>query len=105
MARLDRNRAAQDAPHRTEIRTRARQSGVRLDLCRPPTRVWHRRLRRRFLADGLSELPARLLHRRRALRVRLADRADALATTEAKAASGDGLGRHAHWAGTRRLST
>ncbi|MGY4336852.1 MFS family permease [Bradyrhizobium sp. LM2.9] len=90
-ARLDRNRAAHGAPHRAEIRTRARQSGVRLDLCRPPARRGHRRLRRRVFADGVSELSSRLLHRRRTLRVRLLDRADALETTEAKAASRDGL--------------
>ena len=40
-----------------------------------------------FSRTVYAELPARLLHRRRALRVRLADRAGAVAATEAEAAS------------------
>ena len=39
----------------------------------------------------LSELSARVLHRRRALRVRLADRAGAVAATEGRAEASDGL--------------
>ncbi|MGY4296053.1 MFS family permease [Bradyrhizobium sp. i1.4.4] len=51
--RLDRHGAADRAAHRAEVRARARQSGVRLDLCRPSARRRHCGVRCRLLADGL----------------------------------------------------
>jgi MFS family permease len=64
--RLDRHGAADRAPGRAKIRAGARQSGVRLDLCRPSTR-------RRAVAHRAGELSAGILRRRRAVRVRRAD--------------------------------
>ena len=78
-AGLDRHGAADGAADRATVRAGTRQSGVRLDLCRPSARRRRRRLRRRPVADGVSDLPARLLRRRRALHRRGADRAGDLA--------------------------
>ena len=63
--RLDRNGAADGAAHRAAVRSRARQSGVRLDFCRPSARRGNRGLRRRPVAHRARNLPAGVLHRRR----------------------------------------
>jgi hypothetical protein len=52
---------------RAAVRAGARQSGVRLDLCRPSIGCWRGGFRRRPDANDLCELPARLLRCRRAL--------------------------------------
>ncbi len=70
--RLDRDRAADGAADRAAVRAGARQSRVRLDLRRPPTRRRHRGIRRRPVADGACELSAGVLRRRRAVHHRLA---------------------------------
>ncbi len=76
-ARLDRDRAADGAPHRATLRRGARQPGVRLDLRRPPARRRHRRIRRRPLAHRCSRAicrrsssPARSASSLRCLRFR-----------------------------------
>src|SRR6185437_15068692 len=87
-AGLDRDRAADGAADRATVRTGTRQSGVRLDLCRPSTGRGHRGVRRRPVANGIRELSAGLLRRRRALHHRLAAGAGDFAADESGGGSG-----------------
>jgi MFS family permease len=63
-------------------RPRTRQSGIRLDFCRPSTGRRDRRIWRRPVADVAFKLPAGVLHRRRTVPGRLADHARHLAAAE-----------------------
>jgi MFS family permease len=89
--RLDRNRAANGAAHRATVRAGARQSGVRLDLRRPSIGSWHGGVRRRPVANGASELFARVFCSRRTLHHRGLAHACHLAAAKAGTRARGGL--------------